>query len=132
MKGSLEIYDLVDEQNAEPSTPFEKESELGFPLSPLPDWLLPIPGRLVIPQEFLSDSSFSIVIHPTPSVEVEVIVHYPVARLHRYIDNLPLILDQLRKLGPEGGGFEFGYDILPEEGLEDPNDINIFTGSHLI
>ena len=109
------------------STPIE---EHGFPLSPLLDWLPQIPGRLLVPEEFLSDPCFSQTVRPTPSVEMEVTIQYPVAKLSRYIDNLPMIVEQLRKLGPDGGSFEFGYDILPEHShLDDPKDADIFTGA---
>jgi hypothetical protein len=89
-----------------------------------------IPGPLLVPQEFLSAPFFSETVHITPSIEVEVTIQYPVATLGRYIDNFQMIAELLRKLGPEGGGFEFGYDILPEHSqLDDSNTIEIFTGN---
>jgi len=50
-------------------------------------------------------------------------------QIPKYTDCLPIILAHLSKLGPEGGGFEFGYDIFPDNAhLDDVDDLSIFTG----
>jgi len=106
----LEIYDLAGD-----TTVIEEEHDF-LSSNPWSDWMRRIPGPVTV--------------HITPSIEVEVTIQYPVANLGRYIDNFQMIAALLRELGPEGGGFEFGYDILPEPSrLEDRNSLKIFTGN---
>lgn len=99
------------------------------PSPSLQRWIKSTPNNSILSTEFLNVRSFSKVIRPTASVEVEVLVHYPLKHISRYLGRLPMILEHLCKLGPDGGGFEFGYDIFPENShLDDPNDLSVFTG----
>jgi len=126
----LEIYDLAGDRNSTVTTTAIEEEHGLLSSNPLSDWMRGIPGPVLVPQDFLSAHSFSQTVHITPSIEVEVTIQYPVANLGRYIDNFQMIAELLRKLGPEGGGFLFGYDILPEPSrLDDSNSIEIFTGN---
>ena len=78
----------------------------------------------------LPASSFTIESHPSPYVEVEMTVDYPLNLLIRILPFASKIYEQLERLGEDASGFSFGYDILPEGArLENPADAEVFTGN---
>jgi hypothetical protein len=79
--------------------------------------------------EILSRASSTILALPSPDVEVEMVIKYPLNLLSRILPLLAEVHEQLDRLGDDGGPFSFGYDVLPAEAvLDDPADDDIFTG----
>src|SRR5437763_7209509 len=123
MKGMLEIYDLNSDFSTVTS-PIEEEQ----PIHPLASWSERVTPQLTVPSEFFSSTSISTSFRRSASVDMELRVHYPFARLSHH--KILLIVKHLGSvLGPENCGLEFGYDILPDAvNLENINDVHIFTG----
>jgi hypothetical protein len=80
--------------------------------------------------EMLPLSSFTVRGQPTRYSETEMTINYPLALQEKILTLMSKLYPLLDKLGVNGAGFSFGYDILPEAFiLEDHDDHNIFTGS---
>lgn len=82
--------------------------------------------------ELLASSSFTLVTFPSPELELEMTVNYPLNLLSRLLPLLPKIYEVLDGVG-EDIGFTFGYDILPiSSTVEEPDDLEVFTGNGVL
>ena len=81
-------------------------------------------------EEILSMSSFRVSTRPSPYVEAESTLNYPLHILNIVLPNITRIYELLIQLQEEGVEIAFGYDLLPDGAkLENPADVEIFTGN---
>jgi hypothetical protein len=81
-------------------------------------------------EEILSMSSFSVSARPSPYVEAEFRINYPLQPLNIVLPNIIQVYELLGDLREDGVGIAFGYDLLPEGArLENPADAEFFTGN---
>ena len=81
-------------------------------------------------EEILSMSSFSVSARPSPYVEAELRINYPLQILNIVLPKIIQVYAILDDLLEDGGGIAFGYDLLPEGArLENPGDAELFTGT---